>query len=102
MPRRASRLGLTAGLAFGFVWIALSGVSSGLLQYQKEARDAGVDVRNCQHCHVEKLPRKESHEPNAVGRWLIARKARRGAASVNGAWLKDYPGSRKIRKGSTD
>jgi hypothetical protein len=29
---------------------------------------------------------------NDVGKWLIAEKDKRGAKTVDGAWLKDYPG----------
>jgi hypothetical protein len=97
MKTKGSRLGLTALLLFWCGWIAFSGTSSATLEHQKQAKAAGVDVKNCQYCHVDKLPKKDkgAHEPNDVGKWLIAEKEKRGAKEVDGAWVKDYPGSQK-------
>ena len=54
---------------------------------------AGVDVKSCQTCHVDKLPKKDDgkHELNDEGKWLVAEKEKKGAKKVDGAWLKDYP-----------
>ena len=49
-------------------------------------------MKNCQSCHTAAMPKKESHELNDKGKWLVAEKDKRGAAKVDGAWLKDYPG----------
>jgi hypothetical protein len=68
--------------------------SSATLENQKEAKAAGVDVKNCQACHVATLPKKDSHELNDAGKWLVAEKDKRGAKTVDGAWLKDYPGKK--------
>lgn len=97
MKTKGSRLGLTALLLFWCGWIALSGTSTATLEHQKQAKAAGVDVKNCQYCHVDKLPKKDEgkHESNDVGKWLIAEKEKRGAKAVDGAWLKDYPGNKK-------
>jgi hypothetical protein len=72
-------------------WMVFSAVSTATLENQKEAKAAGVDVKNCQYCHVDKLPKKDAHEMNDVGKWLVAEKEKRGAKSVDGAWVKDYP-----------
>lgn len=93
---------LRSSYRFGFLilvlvwsgWIALSGTSSATLENQKEAKAAGVEVKSCQHCHVDKLPKKDAHELNDAGKWLVAEKEKRGAKSVDGAWLKDYPGKK--------
>jgi hypothetical protein len=97
MKTRGSRLALIAALLFWCGWIAFSEISSATLEHQKQARDAGVDVKTCQHCHIDKLPKKDKgkHEPNEVGKWLLAEKERRKAKEVDGAWLKDYPGPPK-------
>ena len=78
-------------------WIALTSVSTADLEIQKQAKAAGVDVKNCQTCHVDALPKKDEgkHELNDAGKWLVAEKAKRGAAKVDGAWMKDYPGNKK-------
>jgi hypothetical protein len=97
MKTKGSRLGLTALLLFWCGWIAFSGTSSATLEHQKQAKAAGVDVKNCQYCHVDKLPKKDkgAHESNDVGKWLTAEKEKRGAKAVDGAWVKDYPGAKK-------
>jgi hypothetical protein len=95
MKTRSSRLGLTVALLFWGGWIAFSGTSSATLEHQKQAKAAGVDAKNCQYCHVDKLPKKEAHELNDAGKWLVAEKDKRKAKEVDGAWLKDYPGNKK-------
>ena len=94
MKMKGSGLGVTAALLFWGGWIALSGTSSATLDTQKQAKAAGVNVKDCTTCHVAKLPKKDSHELNDAGKWLVAEKEKRGAAKVDGAWLKDYPGKK--------
>ena len=55
---------------------------------QKQAKATGVDAKTCQYCHVDKLPKKDAgqHDPNDVGKWLIAEKDKRKAKQVDGAW----------------
>ena len=57
-----------------------------------EARTAlGKDnVKNCKHCHVKALPKADDHEMNALGEYLLAQKAERGADTIDVNWLKDY------------
>lgn len=95
MTRTGSRLVLAALALFWAGWILLSGTSLATLEYQKEAKAAGVDAKNCQYCHVAALPKKDSHESNDRGKWLVAEKAKRNAKAIDGAWLKDYPGDKK-------
>ena len=97
MRIRGLRLGASAVTLFWCGWLALSGTSTATLDQQKQAKAAGIAVKNCQHCHVAALPKKDkgAHEPNDVGKWLIAEKEKRGAKAVDGAWLKDYPGNKK-------
>jgi hypothetical protein len=93
MSKTGSRLGsLIALLGLGG-WMAFSAVSTASLDIQKQAKAAGVDAKNCQYCHVDKLPKKDDgkHDMNDVGKWLVAEKEKKGAKAVDGAWLKDYP-----------
>lgn len=51
-----------------------------------------TEVKNCQYCHVDKMPKKDSKgEPFAEpGKYLLKKKAEAKAAEVDVAWLKDY------------
>ena len=96
MQNRGSRLGAIAVLFAWSGWIAFSATSTADLDIQKQAKAAGVTVKDCTTCHVDKLPKKEEgkHEFNDAGKWLIAEKEKRGAKRADGAWLKDYPGKK--------
>jgi mono/diheme cytochrome c family protein len=94
MSKSGSRLGMMIVALVWAGWIAFTGVSSADLDIQKQAKAAGVDVKNCQSCHTAALPKKDSHDLNDAGKWLVAEKDKRGAAKVDGAWLKDYPGKK--------
>ena len=94
MSKTGSRLGFTIVTLVWAGWIAFTGVSTADLDIQKQAKAAGVDVKNCQACHTAALPKKDSHDLNDTGKWLVAEKEKRGAAKVDGAWLKDYPGKK--------
>ncbi len=60
--------------------------------FVKKAKDMGLtEVKNCQYCHVEKLPSKaKKGEFNDVGKFLEKKKADTKAAEVDLAWLKEY------------
>lgn len=94
MRIQGSGLGLTAVTLFWCGWIASSGTSMATLEQQKQAKAAGIEVKNCQHCHLDGLPKKDKHDLNDVGKWLVSEKEKRGEKSVDGAWLKDYPGKK--------
>jgi hypothetical protein len=60
----------------------------------KQAKDAGLPAQNCQFCHTEKMPKKETFKPedlNERGKWLVEEKKKRSAPKANAAWLKDSP-----------
>ena len=65
------------------------------MEIQKQAKAAGVDVEELPVLPHRVLPKKESHELNDAGKWLVAEKDKRGAKTVDGAWIKDYPGNKK-------
>jgi hypothetical protein len=61
----------------------------------KKAKDAGMPAQNCQYCHTDKIPKKETFKPeqlNDRGKWLVAEKEKRKAPKSDAAWLKEYPG----------
>jgi hypothetical protein len=95
MSSRGTRIGGITALLVALAWVALSGTSSADLAIQKQAKAAGVDAKNCQFCHTASLPKKDSHELNDLGKWLVSEKDKRGAKAVDGAWAKDYPGDKK-------
>jgi hypothetical protein len=95
VKKDGTRFAALAMVLFWCGWMLLTGRSSATMDIQKQAKAAGIDVKSCQHCHVDKLPKKDGpHDPNDVGKWLIAEKEKRKAAAVDGAWLKDYPGKK--------
>ena len=97
MSSRGTRIGSITVLLVALAWIALSGTSSADMEIQKQAKAAGVEVKNCQTCHTVALPKKGEgqNELNDLGKWLVAEKDKRGAKAVDGAWAKDYPGNKK-------
>jgi len=95
MKTQSFRLGALVSLLVVCGWLGISSTSSATMEIQKQAKAAGADVKNCQTCHVAALPKKDSHENNALGDWLVAEKTKRNAKAVDGAWAKDYPGDKK-------
>ncbi len=79
----------------GVAWLAGSRPATASIEMQKAAKAAGVQVANCAHCHTDKLPKKDAHELNDVGKWLQAEKDKRKADKVDGGWLKDYKAPEK-------
>ena len=64
------------------------------MEIQKQAKAAGVDVKNCQTCHTAALPKKgegRTSSTTPASGWS-PRKTSAAPAKVDGAWLKDYPG----------
>lgn len=58
---------------------------------QKKAKELGLtSVQNCQSCHVDKMPKKDSAKVNEMGQWLVDQKEARKAKEVDVAWLKEY------------
>jgi hypothetical protein len=60
----------------------------------KQAKDAGLPVQNCQYCHTEKIPKKETfkvQDLNERGKWLVEEQKKRKTAKPDAAWLKDSP-----------
>jgi hypothetical protein len=81
----------TAGVALvAGAWLVMGGVASATMPLQKKAKEAGFPATTCQYCHVDKMPKKEAHEMNDRGKWLVAQKDTKKAKEVDVTWLKDY------------
>jgi hypothetical protein len=74
-------------------WLAFSATSTATMDIQKQAKAAGVDVKNCQTCHTVAMPKKgeAAKELNDCGKWLVSQKEAKKAEKVDGAWAKDCP-----------
>ena len=55
-----SRIGALVSLLIVVRMARLSGTSSATMDIQKQAKAAGVDVKNCQYCHTAALPKKDT------------------------------------------
>ncbi|GLH72015.1 hypothetical protein GETHLI_05170 [Geothrix limicola] len=63
------------------------------IPFVKKAQELGfADCKNCQYCHVDKMPKKGASENNERGKFLLKMKTDKKAAEVDVAWLKDYKG----------
>ena len=71
------------------------GVASASAPMVKQAKDAGLPAQNCQYCHADKMPKKETFKPDELndrGKFLVAEKDKRKAPKVDASWLKEFPG----------
>jgi len=59
--------------------------------FVKKAQSLGfADITSCKSCHTAAMPKKENHEFNDRGTWLMNKKKELKAEEVDLAWLKDY------------
>jgi hypothetical protein len=57
-----------------------------------------MPAKNCQYCHMEAMPKKDSFKPEALndrGRFLMADKDTRKLKAVDIQKLKDFPGGKE-------
>ena len=84
-------------MATALVLLAAAAPSYATPQLLGQAKNAGVPVKNCQHCHVTAVPKKETFKPedlNERGKWLMSEKDKMKAKDAKGEWLKNYPGEK--------
>ena len=84
------RMMVGVGLLVAGAWLALGGVASASMDMQKKAKAAGFEATNCQYCHVDKLPKKETHAVNDRGKFLVDEKEKQKAKEIDVSWLKNY------------
>ena len=87
---------VAASVASGALLSLLASVPAGATpQMVSQAKAAGFPAQNCQYCHTDKTPKKDTFKPddlNERGKWLHAEKEKRNAKASNAAWLKEYSG----------
>jgi hypothetical protein len=78
------------------VWLGLTGgVALASPQMLADTKKVGMPAKNCQYCHVEALPRKDTFKPETLndrGKFLLADKDQRKLNAVDLQKLKDFPG----------
>lgn len=80
------RATIAAGFGVAFLFLVVPTART-YPPFLAKAKSMGLPAKDCTYCHVNAA----GGEPyNARGKWLIAEKERRGASSVDTAWLKDY------------
>lgn len=60
-----------------------------------ESKKAGMPAKNCQYCHTEKLPKKDTFKPEALndrGKFLLSDMKQRNLKEPDLEKLKSYPG----------
>ncbi len=73
--------------------LVVASPASAKMPFVKKAKDLGFTyIQNCASCHVDKMPKLAAHgEPfGEIGKFLKDQKAKKKAAEVDVAWLKDY------------
>ena len=85
----------TAALLFSLVPVSGAWATSQMLA---DAKKAGMPAKNCQYCHMEAMPKKDSFKPEALndrGKFLMADKDTRKLKAVDIQKLKDFPGGKE-------
>lgn len=74
------------------VWVNMAGATPQMLS---EAKKAGMPAKNCQYCHTEAMPKKDTFKPeslNARGKFLLTDMQERKLKAPDPGKLKDFPG----------
>ena len=87
---------IAMGVTAGMVVVALAGAGVSLAQPPTlaEAKKAGFPAKNCQYCHTQALPKKETFKPdtdlNDRGKFLLADMQKRDLKKPDVQVLKEY------------
>jgi hypothetical protein len=87
---KAMKVVLATVAVVAVAWVSGSGTAYATMDIQKKAKEAGFPATSCTYCHNDKLPKKEAHEFNDRGKFLVAEKDKAKAAAVDVNWLKNY------------
>ena len=85
-------VGAVAGVFAG------AGIASATPQMLSEAKKAGLPANNCQYCHTEALPKKETFKPDVLndrGKFLLSDMQKRNLKAPDVQKLKEYAGTEK-------
>jgi len=61
-----------------------------------DAKKAGLPAKNCQYCHTQAAPKKDTFKPeelNERGKFLLSDMQKRNLKTPDPAALKDFPGA---------
>ena len=67
-------------------------------QMLADAKKAGMPAKNCQYCHTQATPKKESFKPDELndrGKFLMTDMQTRNLKKVDIQKLKDFPGGKE-------
>ena len=82
----------------GFTLVTGVGLAEATPQMLSEAKKEGMPAKNCQYCHTEALPKKDTFKPenlNDRGKFLM-KDAQDGKIKASDLKkLKDFPGGRE-------
>ena len=85
-----------AVVALGLVsWVGLAEATPLMLT---DAKKAGMPAKNCQYCHSEALPKKETFKPESLndrGKFILKDMQERNAKTGDMEKLKSYPGGKE-------
>ena len=63
-----------------------------------QAKKAGLPAKNCQYCHTEAMPKKDTYKPESLnerGKFLVADKEKRNLKAVDVKALKEFEKEKK-------
>jgi len=86
--------GVTAGVVLGV--LAAAGTAFATPQMLAEAKKAGFPANNCQYCHKEAVPKKDTFKPdmlNERGTFLLTDMQKRNLKAPDVQKLKDFTGT---------
>jgi len=84
--------GLIVGLGVG------AGVALASPSMVAKAKGMGMPAKNCQYCHTDAAPKKETFKPetlNERGKWLYDDQQARKLKAPDLEKLKDFPGGKE-------
>ena len=84
-----------AAVVLSLVPLSGAGATSQMLA---DAKKAGMPAKNCQYCHTQAMPKKESFKPDELndrGKFLMTDMQTRNLKKVDLDKLKDFPGGKE-------
>ena len=75
-----------------------TGIASATSQMLAEAKKAGIPAKNCQYCHTEALPKKDTFKPESLndrGKFLMTDMQKRNLKAPDVSKLKEFTGDKK-------
>jgi len=88
----ATRVAVAALLVSAGAGVDLAAATPQMLS---DAKKGGMPAKNCQYCHTETVPKKETFKPESLndrGKFLLTDMQQRKLKAPDLEKLKDYPG----------